>query len=499
MACGRCAPQSRGDRTPRRGNRLTYAALDERISRCTTVLRELPSQPGGERVATLGRNRLDQVVLAMACQRTGAIFVPLNWRLTAVGLRALCEDCGPALLIHDAEFVDAARLAGGNAARLPFEGEGSLSAHIDAAIPSPATPEANAPFALLYTSGTTGRPKGVIITRENAFFAALNFALVGEVDARSVVLADLPLFHTIGLIAVTRTTLLMGGTLVISDRFAPARTLAALADPANGVTHYFGVPQIASALREAPGFDGAKLTALHAIFVGGAPLSRSLVDAYQADGVPLVNGFGMSEAGTVIHMPIDAAAIRENPGAIGRPAPFMGTRVVGQDGRDASDGQIGELWIRGPAVTPGYWRRPDETAAAFTAGWYRTGDLVRRDAAGIFTLVDRLKDMFISGGENVYPAEVEGVLLSHPAVADVAVIGVPDPRWGECGLAAIVVRPGAVPDDADIHRHCAERLARYKCPARVVFTDAIPRTASGKVQKHLLRQTLAPHDQEETP
>ena len=226
------------------------------------------------------------------------------------------------------------------------------------------------------------------------------------------------------------------------------------------------------------------------MFVGGAPLPRPLVEAFLADRVALVNGYGMSEAGTVVHMPIDRAAIAAHPEAIGRPAPLIETRIVGADGMEAAPGATGELWVRGPSVTPGYWQRPAETAASFTNGWFRTGDLVRRDADGFISVVDRLKDMYISGGENVYPAEVESVLLALPGVADAAVVGVADPKWGEVGVAVVSLRPEAGLTVAEIGQHCAARLARYKCPARIVIAETIPRTAAGKLQKHLLRASL---------
>ena len=466
------------------GRRLSYAELDRHLERCAGWLSREVSSLDGARIAALGRNSIAQVVLAMACQRSGAIFVPLNWRLTGPELAALVGDCAPAVLFHDAEFA-ASAAASGAARREMLD----LAAFADAE-PLLGVAPSSAPAALLYTSGTTGAPKGVIITRQNAFFAALNFALVGEIGPASVVLADLPLFHTIGLVAVTRTTLTMGGTLVLSDRFLAARSLACFSDPAVGVSHYFCVPQMAAALRAEPGYVAGRLAHLHAIFLGGAPPPQALIEAFLGDGVALVNGYGMSEAGTVAHIPIDRAAIAAHPSAIGLPAPLLETRIVGLDGIDVADGEAGELWIRGPSVTPGYWQRPAETAAAFIDGWLRTGDLVRRAADGFLSVVDRLKDMYISGGENVYPAEVEAALLALTGIADAAVVGVPDARWGEVGVAVIVAPAGQRVTEAEIRAHCTARLARYKCPARLVFAESIPRTPAGKVQKHLLRQTL---------
>lgn len=476
------------------GERLAYGALDERIARCVGWLSGLLGDPRAQRVSMLARNGIEEIALALACQRAGAVFVPLNWRLAGAELAALMQDCSPALLVHDREFCQEALAAAASLPHvilLPTTGQDSLATGIAGAATIQAVEaDADAPCMLLYTSGTTGRPKGVIITRRNAFFCAVNFAMVGEVGPASVTLADLPLFHTIGLVAVCRTTLMMGGTLVLSDRFVPARTLAALSDPALGITHYFGVPQMAVALRGDPGFAAADLSRLHAIFLGGAPLTQSLIEAYLADGIALVNGYGMSEAGTVLHVPIDRDAVRANPGSVGLPAPVLELRIVGSDGKTVCDGEVGEIWLRGPGVTPGYWNKPEETRAAFVDGWYRTGDLARREPNGFYRLVDRLKDMYISGGENVYPAEVEAVLVAHPAVLDAAVIGIADERWGEAGLACIVLRPGATADAAEIAGHCDARLARFKRPAAIRFVEAIPRTASGKIQKPLLRQSF---------
>jgi fatty-acyl-CoA synthase len=282
----------------------------------------------------------------------------------------------------------------------------------------------------------------------------------------------------------------MGGTLVVSDRFDPARTLAAFGDSGIGVTHYFCVPQMAAALRRHPNFDGGRLNRLRAIFVGGAPVPEPLIAEWLADGIPLANGFGMTEAGTVMHMPLDPEAVRQNPGSIGLPAPFLEVRLVDPDGPEAADGVAGELWLRGPSVTPGY-RTPPSGEAPFVDGWYRTGDLLVREANGFYRLVDRLKDIYISGGENVFPGEVEAVLLACPGVAEAAVFGVPDANWGEAGIAHVIAAKGVVLDPAAIAAFCDARLARYKRPREIRVVTTLPRTASGKVLKHVLRREHA--------
>jgi fatty-acyl-CoA synthase len=461
------------------GERLTYAALDELADRAAGWLRA--ELGGAERVAFLGRNSIDMLALALGAQRAGAVFVPLNWRLAAPEIAATVADCTPRIVVAQPEFLAAVPGAVPAAAVMAALRQAERIAE---------RPTEDRAVTLLYTSGTTGTPKGVVVTARNAFAASLNFIAVGEVGANTVAFSDLPMFHTIGLIAVARSTLLAGGTLVLADRFQPRRTLAALADRTLGITHYFAVPAMAEMLAADPAFDPAALGGLHAIFLGGAPLPVPLIERFLGFGIPLVNGYGMSEAGTAIHVPIDREAVRHSAGAIGHPAPHIEVRIV-RDGVDAADGEVGEIWLRGPSVTPGYWRRPAETEAAFSGGWYRTGDLARREPGGMYRIVDRLKDMYVSGGENVYPAEVEAALLAHPVVADAAVLGVPDARWGETGVAVVALRQDAALDPAALMAHCRERLAGYKCPSRFVVVAAVPRSPAGKILKQDLRRRLS--------
>lgn len=475
------------------GQSITYRAMDERIGRCASVLKTLLGDDlAGTTVAALGRNSIDQLVLAFACQRVNCIFVPLNWRLGAVELTDIVTDCNAKLLVYEDEFntvtAEIVKIRTGLAAITYLGEDNSLELLIKAAqpaMPLPATGEE--PAILLYTSGTTGAPKGVILTRANLFYSAYNFSVVGEVAPGAVTFCDLPFFHTIGLVAIARTTLMMGGTLVVSDRFLPERTIECLNNEDLAVTHYFAVPQMATILRDQPGYSGQRMRRLKAIFIGGAPLPPPLVEAYLADGVALVNGYGMSEAGTVLHMPIDHQAISTRHGSVGFPAPLIDVKIVMSEGGDVKPGEVGELWIRGPSISKGYWNKPDQTAAAFVDGWFRTGDLVRCDDDGFHIIADRLKDMYISGGENVYPAEVEAALLSHEGVAEVAVVGVADEKWGEVGVAYVVARDANSLTEEALLTHCRSRLATYKRPARIKFLNAIPRNAAGKPLKHVLR------------
>jgi len=347
------------------------------------------------------------------------------------------------------------------------------------------------PSLMLYTSGTSGRPKGVLLSEKNLLATALNFAVLGQVSSTSVFLADAPMFHVIGLVTNFRPVLTMGGTVVVSSGFDPATTLARLADEALRVTHYFCVPQMADMLRANPAYDPGRLRSLVAIFTGGAPHPAASIRQWLDDGITIADGYGMTEAGTVLGMPVNREVIAGKAGSAGLLPPTIRCRIVDEEDRPCAEGEVGELLLSGENITNGYWNRPDETAKAFTGdGFFRTGDLVRVDEEGFFYLVDRKKDMFISGGENVYPAEVEAALREHPDIAEACVVGMADPQWGEVGHAVVLLHPGAAMNEGSIRAHCEQRLARYKLPKKIVALDALPRTGSGKVVKAELKKRL---------
>jgi fatty-acyl-CoA synthase len=480
----------------RTGERLTYRELDLQIAKCAGLLIKVLGNPLGVRVAVLARNSIDVVLLHYACERTGAIFVPLNWRLAGPELKILLDDARPQLFVYEEEFGGAvAEAASGLSSLVTFKispGGNEFRSAVSAAEPAADRFAAlDAACTLLYTSGTTGKPKGVIVTRTNLFFGAFNLSHVGQVGADSVMLCDAPMFHVIGLSAVMRSSFYAGATLAISDRFTPAGTLQRIGDPALGVTHYFCVPQMAQMLLEDPSFRAPEMARLKGLFVGGAPLPESLALRCVDAGIRVSQGFGMSEAGTVIHMPLDLEITRKKPRSVGLPAPTVEIRLVGPDGRDSGSGGPGEICLRGPGVSPGYWNQPEATRRAFVEGWFHTGDVARRDEDGFYEVIDRLKDMYITGGENVYPAEVEAAILTLPGVAEAAVVGVPHERWGESACAYVVLRPGATVTAEQVLQHCASRLARFKIPAWVRFVDTIPRTASGKIRKDVLRRVFA--------
>jgi fatty-acyl-CoA synthase len=435
-------------------------------------------------VASVARNSVTLLILHLACVRAGAIYAPLNWRLTTPELTVLVRDAQPSLLFHDAEFQPPA-----------FECPRILTADLESLVAATSTEvimrrrPADAASTLLYTSGTSGRPKGVMVTETNAFWSSTNFNLGNGVTARSTVLCDMPMFHTAGLFASVRSLLLAGGTVLISRGFDPEKTLARIADPDLKVTHYFSVPQMAQMLWQQQHFKPELLQHLAVYATGGAPNPKAQIERFVRAGIRMSDGFGMSETGSNFGMPVhDPKVLLEKAGSCGLPYISVEARIVNDAGEEATADEVGELWLRGPSVTPGYWNQPQLTETAFAAGWFKTGDAASRDADGYYYLVDRRKDMYISGGENVYPAEVEAVLCELDAVAEAAVIGVPDPRWGEVGRAYIVVRTARSLDTAAVLDHCRSRLAKFKIPTTVVFTQDIPRTASGKIQKAALQE-----------
>ena len=474
----------------RTGEALSFAELDVLAGRCAGLLGALLGDPIGQRVASVLRNGIDALVLMYACERAGAIYTPLNWRLTAHELGGVAADCEPGLLVVDAEFEGAARQAfAPNLAVLVADGgDGGFRGAALACAPEPARARpADEPSVMLYTSGTTGQPKGVPLTRANLFWAAFNFAIVGEVGPQSVMLCDTPMFHTVGLVAICRCALQQGGSVLLSDAFRSDASLRRLGDPALGISHYFGVPQMAQALCDDPAFAETDLSRLKGLFLGGAPMPGALHKRLMDRDVLVVNGYGMTETSTISGMPVDARVVRKRPASVGLAAPAAEVRIVTAEGRDAVAGELGEIWVRGPSVTPGYWRQPEATAAAFVDGWFRTGDAGVFDEGGFLTIVDRWKDMYISGGENVYPAEVEVVIAALPGIRAAAVVGVPSDRWGEAGCAFVVGDAAGAPSAAAILAHCRARLAPFKLPTDVRFIDTLPLTDSGKIRKDLLR------------
>jgi len=492
-------------RTPRKlalvdlhsGRRFTWAEFDARAGRLARFLAEGLGVERGARVAVLAPNTSDVFEVQFACAKLGAVFVPLNWRLALPELEFIVADAETQVLIHDREFTDVGE-ALATACRVPHRvelagdvGDSPYERGIaDAGSPREAVPLTHDDVSsLLYTSGTTGRPKGALITHGMTFWNAVNLGGPALVTPRSVGLTVLPLFHTGGLNCYANVILHAGGTVWVMRSWDPDAALRLLEDPGQGLTHFFGVPAHYLFMSQHPRFGAADLRHLSICGVGGAPVPLPLLEIWAGQGVPLQQGYGMTETSPSV-LVLDAEQAVRKLGTTGLPVLHTQVRLVGEEGRDVAPGEVGELWVKGPNVTPGYWRRPEATAEAITDGWLHTGDAARVDDEGYYTIVDRWKDMYISGGENVYPAEVESVVYGLDGVAEVAVIGVPDPRWGEVGRAVVVRREGARLDEEAVLAHCQGRLARYKIPRSVVFVKELPRNAAGKVLKRELRSQL---------
>jgi fatty-acyl-CoA synthase len=464
------------------GRAWTYRELDAAVDRLAAWLVSELGAGSGARVATLAKNCAEMAILQYAAVRAGAVFVPLNWRLAPAEIAALSADAEPALL-----FVGEGFEPPGAGRALPIAGMLGLG-EPGTRPPAQARRAFDQVSCLLYTSGTSGRPKGVMLTEENAFWGATNFILGNGVSMDSVFLCDMPLFHTAGLHAACRTPLQAGAKVLITPGFDPVLTLERLSDPELGVTHYFSVPQMAATLWNQPGFDPARLRKIRTWAIGGAPNPKAQSERFVGAGIRIAEGFGMSETGSNFGMPAHRPdLLLAKAGSCGLPFVAIEAKIVDDDGIEVPTGERGELWLRGPSVAKGYWNQPELTAQCFPDGWFATGDAALRDEDGFYFIVDRKKDMYISGGENVYPAEVEAVLAELPEVGEAAIVGVPDDRWGEVGRAYVIPVAGAAISSDEVIGHCLARLAKFKVPQTAVITDAIPRTASGKVQKHLLR------------
>lgn len=467
------------------GRRWHFDEIDQRAGRAAAWLRA-QGLNDGDRLAVLCHNTPLFFELLFACARVRLILVPMNWRQTVPELAPILADCAAQWLFSDeANHPLAEELAAKTGVRLASLKQFDAAADSYGNALAPAPWESDRPWYLLYTSGTTGRPKAVIQTAGMALANAFNIQLATGIDAATQALNFLPLFHTAGINLHTLPVFLAGGTSRMIAKFEPANVLGLIAEGA--LTVFFAVPQVYQLLSLEPGFADADLSRVRHWGCGGAPISAQLIETYRARGVAICNGMGMTETGPTVFFMDPANALRKI-GSVGKPQLLAEVRLMGADGRESDEG---ELLFRGPGITPGYFGNDEATSAAFTAeGWLRSGDIGRRDAEGFYYIVDRIKDMYISGGENVYPAEVEKVLLTHPAVMEAAVIGVADAKWGEVGHAAVLLRPGAQLDAETLRAHARAALAAYKVPKHFTFVPEFPRTAAGKIQKHLLRKIV---------
>lgn len=476
-----------------RGVRTTYRQLDDRATALADRLRTAGYRRGAI-VASLSGNSVDHIVLFFACAKAGLALAPISWRLTAGEIAEQLSLVGPALVVAEPAYASLARNSLDRLDRLDHRipscelGELGVEAAAPERIGGNPAPEGpvrdDDPLLLVLTSGTTGRSKAVVLTHANCHWTNESLGRVLSFSESDVVLAVMPQYHVGGWNVQPLLTLRVGGTLVLERRFEAGRALWLIEE--HGVTSMMGVPTNYLLMAQHPEFLHTDLSSLRVAVVGGGPAPMPLLRMWHDRGVPLIQGYGLSEAApNVTCLPLAEAG--SHAGSVGFAYPFVEVALLADDGRVEAGPGTGELLVRGPGVMAGYLNDPVATDAVLVDGWLRTGDLAERDADGRVTIVDRIKDLFISGGEMVAPVEVEAVLLTYPEVGEAVVAGVPDEQWGERAVAWVVPRPGARLDLIDLERHVEGRLAKFKVPREIVVVDRIPRSSSDKP----LRRELA--------
>ena len=479
------------------GSSFTYRQLSERVNRFIHLLCRMEIRKG-DRVAVLLYNSNAYIEAFFALSTLGVILVPLNWRLTGTEMGFILEDSGSETLMFGEDFAE-------QVASIRATGRVEVKHYIcvGEAIPSwavdyeeeigrevPSSVEADEPSGgedpqiIMYTSGTTGLPKGAVLSHRKTFFNVLNADLYYGLTSDDIFLVSRALFHSGGLLVEAAPMLYKGGTIILRKRFRPQEILEAIERyrvtvlEAPATLYHFILQQC-----DLKQYD---LGSLRCCFTGGERVSPSLLEAYQEKGIPLSQIYGQTETSTITWLPCHEA--RRKLGSVGIPVFHGDVRIINKDGRDVSPGEVGEIIVAGPILMTGYWERPQQTAEAIRGGWLHTGDLAKRDEEGFIYIVDREKDMFISGGENVYPAEIEKVYLQNPKISDVAVVGIPDAQWGEAGMVFIVLKEGEGMTEEEALDFCKGKIARYKIPKYSKFVTELPMTAAQKIKRHQLRE-----------
>ena len=473
---------------------ITYSEWNRSANRAANFLRERLGVSKGDRVAVLAMNCVEYLDVWFACQKIGAILQNLNWRLNPLELIGVINDAAPRVLIYGGDFLTQVEAIRADVAvthfvafdqplndDLPFAGRDgcadSLTQTVDLTFDDV--------WVICYTGGTTGLPKGAMLTHGNITFNSVNTVMSWGLTPDDVTILNSPLFHTGGLNVFTAPLVHIGGTSIVCKTFEVDQVYNLLND--SGVTLWFGVPTMFTMMQQHPRWNGAGFSKLKLLISGGAPCPLPIFEKFWAKGVDFKTGYGLTEAGpNTFWLPPED--VRRKPGSVGFPLFHVEVKIIKED-RECGADEVGELLIRGSHVCKGYWHNPDETAKAIRDGWLYTGDLARRDSEGYYYIVGRSKDMIISGGENIYPAEVESAIAAHESVAEVALIGIPDEKWGEVGRAVVVIANGESITQDELIKFCGERLAKYKVPKSIVFVDSIPKTGANKVDKLELVRT----------
>ncbi|MFD0692939.1 long-chain fatty acid--CoA ligase [Paenibacillus sp. GCM10027628] len=472
----------------RTGMNWSYRQLQERTERLAMALRQWGIKKG-DRVALLAPNGLYYFELLFACARTGAVLVPMNWRLSPVELAYILEDCSYKLVFYHEELEALANsVEPGLRISLQSESyanageEGMIGTTVQATAQYQAL-AAKEPLLMIYTGGTTGKPKGVVLSHRSVYANASNTVLSWGLTDQDVTITYLPMFHTGGINALSLPVLLAGGTVVVEREFEPERAVMLLVSACCSVV--LMVPTMYHLLVQTESFYHAQFPHMRSFISGGAPCPLTIYDAFADKGLPFKEGYGMTEAGpnNFYLTPADAARKR---GSVGRPMICNRIRIMNEQGIEAAAGEVGEIQISGQHLFEAYWNNPQATADACSDGWFHTGDLGRRDDEGFYFIVGRKKEMIITGGENVYPLEVEHLLQQHPAVAEAAVIGLPHAKWGELVTAVITLRHGSHVTGEELQAYCALQIGKYKVPKKILFVATLPKTPVGKIDKNSL-------------
>lgn len=465
--------------------KLTYLEMSEIVDHFAGILQSTYSIKKGDRVGLLSKNSMEYIIALFALAKLNAVVVPLNIRLSIDELEFQLKDSGLQTLIVDRDHCSKGKelLQQTHFQHLLtfdslFQAETETFKHTEI---DPA-----APYIICYTSGTTGRPKGAVLTQENMFWNAVNNTLSLDITSKDKIITLLPLFHIGGIGLFTLPVLLAGGTVVVPDKFDPEQALNYIEKFA--VTIVMGVPTIHDALRKAPNFETTNLSSVRFFYNGGAPCPEELIRWYIQKGIHFGQGYGLTETSPTVFL-LCEEDFQKKVGSIGKPVMFTEIRVVDDEGKEVVAGEIGELLVKGPNVIKEYWNLPDESDKSIQNGWFATGDMVRQDDEGFVYVAGRKKEMIISGGENIYPLEVEKVLYELPEVEEVAVIGVSHDKWGETPIAFVSIKDEAILTENDLKEHCARKLARYKVPSVFKFVSALPKNATGKIDKATLKKS----------
>ncbi|MEW6701467.1 MAG: long-chain fatty acid--CoA ligase [Bacteroidota bacterium] len=476
----------------------TYFDFNMRANSLTNFFADELKIKKGDRIAVYSKNRAEYLLLLIASIKSGAIFVPLNFRLTPRELDILLNDAEPQLFIYEDEYhKEVGRLE--TLVKIPLKktiqeithfltesitnyqplttnnqsAEGGLITQVDQ----------EDPVMILYTAGTTGLPKGAIINHRMLFWNSINTALRLDITTEDHTQSFAPFFHTGGLNVLLTPFIHHGASHTLLTKFDADLILQLMEK--ERTTILFGVPTMFQMMADSPLFKKVDLSSVRYAIVGGAPMPIPLINIWHEKGVFIRQGYGLTEVGPNVFSLHQNDAVRKK-GSIGFPNFYFDLKIVDENGTELGINEVGELWLKSPAVTPGYWRKPEETAKSITDGWFHTGDMVMKDDEGYFFVVDRKKNMFISGGENVYPAEIEKFLLTHPAIKEAAVIGVPDEKWGEVGAAYIVVSENVILNGCEVSDFCKGKLAKYKTPKYFEIVKEIPKNDAGKTDKKKL-------------